>query len=135
MATRYTEFHPRWYRPHVSVYWWLGQRQYLKFILRELSSVFVAYFVVVTLFQLSALKDGPEAYEEFQHTMQSPLMIGVSVIAFLFVLFHTITWFNLAPSAMPVRLGGKRVPDVLVAAPSYVMWILISAFVSWLILH
>jgi len=51
------------------------------------------------------------------------------------VLFHTITWFNLAPSAMPVRLGGKRVPAFLVAAPSYVMWILISAFVSWLVLR
>ena len=135
MATRYTEFHPRWYRPQVSVYWWLGQRQYLKFILRELSSVFVAYFVVMTLFQLSALKDGPDAYAEFQRIMQSPLIVAVSAIAFVFVLFHTITWFNLAPSAMPVRLGGKRIPASLVAAPSYVMWIVISAIVSWLVLR
>jgi len=36
---------------------------------------------------------------------------------------------------MPVRLRGKRVPDVLVAAPSYVAWIFVSAFVSWLILQ
>ena len=135
MATRYTEFHPRWYRPHVSVYWWLGQRQYLKFILRELSSVFVAYFVVMTLFQLSALKDGPDAYADFQRIMQSPVIIALSAIAFLFVLFHTITWFNLAPSAMPVRLGGKRVPAGLLAAPSYVMWIVISAIVCWLVLR
>ena len=135
MATRYTEFHPRWYRPHVSVYWWLGQRQYLKFILRELSSVFVAYVVVMTLLQLSALKDGPDAYAEFQRTMQSPLIVAVSAIAFVFVLFHTITWFNLAPSAMPVRLGGKRLPAALVAAPSYVMWIVISAIVSWVVLR
>src|SRR5207302_2908108 len=48
----YQEFHPRWYRPRVSVYWWLGQWQYLKFILREISSVFVAVFVVITLLQL-----------------------------------------------------------------------------------
>jgi fumarate reductase subunit C len=135
MATRYTEFHPRWHRPHVSVYWWLGQRQYSKFILRELSSVFVAYFVVMTLIQLSALKDGPDAYADFQRIMQSPAIIAISAIAFLFVLFHTITWFNLAPSAMPVRLGGKRVPAVLVAAPSYVMWIVISAIVCWLVLR
>jgi len=49
--------------------------------------------------------------------------------------FHAITWFNLAPSAMPVRLGGRRVPDAMVAAPSYVAWIVISAFVSWLVLQ
>ena len=132
-VARYTEFHPRWYRPNVSVYWWMGQRQYLKFILRELSSVFVAIFVVETLFMLSALKSGPQAYADFQNTMASSLMIALNVICFLFVLFHTITWFNLAPSAMPVRLGGKRVSAFLVAAPSYVAWIVISAGVYWLV--
>jgi fumarate reductase subunit C len=132
-GTRYTEFHPRWYRRRVSVYWWLGQRQYLKFILRELSSVFVALFVVETLFQLAALKSGPQAYLDFQSFLESPFVIALNMIAFLFVLFHAITWFNLAPSAMPVRLRGKRVPGPLVAAPSYVMWVAISVFVGWMI--
>jgi succinate dehydrogenase subunit C len=134
-AIQYTEFHPRWYRPRVSVYWWLGQRQYLKFILRELSSVFVAIFVIMTLCQLRALKAGPEAYSRFQESLQSPWVIALNAVLFLFVVFHAITWFNLAPSAMPVRLGGKRVPDFLVAAPSYFMWIVISAFVAWLVLQ
>ena len=133
-TVEYTEFHPRWYRPHVSVYWWLKQRQYLTFILRELSSVFVAMFVVMTLFQLRALKNGPEAYALFQQRLQSPLVIAFSVIALCFVVFHSITWFNLAPSAMPVRLGGRRVPAFLVAAPSYVAWVVISAFVAWMVL-
>jgi succinate dehydrogenase subunit C len=133
-ATDYTEFHPRWYRPHVSVYWWLKQRQYLTFILRELSSVFVALFVVMTLFQLRALKNGPEAYAHFQERLQSPAAIVFNIVALFFVVFHSITWFNLAPSAMPVRLGGKRVPAFLVAAPSYLAWIVISAFVAWMVL-
>jgi fumarate reductase subunit C len=132
-AARYTEFHPRWYRPQVSVYWWIGERHYLKFILRELSSVFVAIFVVETLFLLAALKGGPQAYADFQATMASPWMIALNIVCFLFVLFHTITWFNLTPSAMPVRLGGKRVPGFLVAAPSYVAWIVISAAVYWFV--
>ena len=38
----YTEFHPRWYRPKITTYWWLGRWPYVKFILRELSSVAVA---------------------------------------------------------------------------------------------
>jgi fumarate reductase subunit C len=133
-APNYTPFHPRWYRPRVSVYWWLGEWHYLKFILRELSSVFVAVVVIETLVLIRALRDGPEAYAHFLRCMQNPLILVLNVISFLFVVFHTITWFNLAPSAMPVRLGGKRVPDVLVAAPSYVAWIVISAFVSWVVL-
>src|SRR5262245_45899418 len=42
----YTEFPPSWYRPRISTYWWLKRRAYLTFILRELSSVCVAWFVV-----------------------------------------------------------------------------------------
>jgi fumarate reductase subunit C len=52
-----------------------------------------------------------------------------------FVVFHSITWFNLTPSAMPVRLGGKRLPAFLVAAPSYVAWAVVSAIVAWLVLR
>jgi len=50
-------------------------------------------------------------------------------------MFHAITWFNLAPRAMPVRMGGKRVPEFLVAAPNYVLWIAVSVFVGWLLLR
>ena len=131
----YADFHPRWYRPRTSVYWWLGQWRYLKFILRELSSVFVATFVVVTLFQLRALRHGPEAYARFQHWLQTPPAIALSIISFVFVLLHTITWFNLAPRAMPVRVRGKRLPEFLVAAPNYVVWLGVSGAVAWALLR
>lgn len=132
---QYTEFHPRWYRPKVSVYWWLGERHYLKFILRELSSVFVAWFVIETLMLINALHSGPDAYAQFLQTMQNPLLIILNVISLFFVVFHTITWFNLAPSATPVRVGGKRLPDAMIAGPAYVASIVISAFICWLVLR
>jgi len=69
------------------------------------------------------------------HCMRSPLIVLLNVISLFFVVFHSITWFNLAPSAMPVRMGGKRVPDVLVAAPSYGAWVVISVFVTWVVLQ
>ena len=134
-SPNYTLFHPKWYRPRVSVYWWLGEWHYLKFILRELSSVFVAVSVIETLLLVRALRNGPDAYAYFLQALQNPVVVFLNVISFFFVVFHAITWFNLAPSAMPVRLGGRRVPEVMVAAPSYVAWIAISAFVSWLVLR
>jgi fumarate reductase subunit C len=129
------EFHPRWYRKRLSTWWWLGEWHYLTFILRELSSLSVAWFVVLTLFQLRALSHGLAAYLRFTDRLESPVMITLNAIAFCFVMFHTITWFNLAPRAMPVRMGGKRVPEFLVAAPNYVLWIAVSAFVAWLLLR
>ena len=130
-----TEFHPRWYRVRVSTWWWLREWHYLKFILRELSSLSVAWFIGLTLFELRALLHGPETYARFTAHMQSPVMIALNAIAFCFVMFHAITWFNLAPRAMPVRMKGKRVPEFLVAAPSYVLWVMVSAFVGWLLVR
>jgi fumarate reductase subunit C len=134
-APAYRQYRPRWYRPRVSVFWWLGQWHYLKFILRELSSVFVAAFVIVTLFQLRALRQGPEAYGRFEHWLQTPAAIVLNVVSLSFVIFHTITWFNLTPHAMPVRIKGKRVPAFLIAAPNYVAWVLVSGAVAWLVLR
>ena len=45
----YTAYHPRWLRQPVSTYWWLQKPAYFLFILRELSSVFVGWFVVFLL--------------------------------------------------------------------------------------
>lgn len=131
----YTEYHPRWYRPRVSVYWWLGQWQYLKFILRELSSVFVAFAVIMTILQVRALRSGPEAYARFQHQLKSPAVILLSLISLFFVVFHAITWFNLTPRAMAVRVRGKKIPEWLVAAPNYAVWIVVSAAVAFLVLR
>ena len=131
----YTKYHPRWYRKPVSTYWWSHKWAYLIFILRELSSIFVAYFVTIILWQLCTLVRGPEAYAQFQDWLKSPFFIALNVISFFFVIFHTITWFNLTPKAMVVRIGGKRVPNLLVAGPNYVAWLAISAIVAWFILR
>lgn len=130
----YTEFHPRWYRPKVSTYWWLGKWAYVKFILRELSSVAVAWTVAMILLQVRALIRGPEAYLRFEHRMSYPWMIALNVIAFAFLLLHSVTWFNLAPKAMAVRVGGKRVPAVLISGPQYLAWIVVSAIVFAIII-
>jgi fumarate reductase subunit C len=134
MAT-YTSYPPKGYRVRMSTYWWLGRWPYLKFILREISSVFVAWFVIETLLQINALIDGPEAWVEMQDFFMNPIVIAVNVISLFFVCFHAITWFNLAPKAMAVRLGGKRVPGILIAGPQYVAWAVVSAAVAWLLLR
>ena len=126
---------PRWYRKRVSTYWWLWQPSYLKFIVRELSSVPVAYVVVLILLQLRALGQGPEAYAAFQEWLRTPLAITLNGISFCFVLFHTITWFNLAPRAMVVRIQGQRLPDFFIAGANYIAWLVVSVVVAWFVLR
>jgi fumarate reductase subunit C len=130
-----TEYLPKTFRARVSTYWWLGRWSYLKFILRELSSVFIAWFVILTLLQISALKRGPADYVEFQEWLRSPILVALNALSLFFVIFHAVTWFNLAPKAMAIRVGGSRVPDLLIAAPNYVAWLAISASIAWLLLR
>lgn len=131
----YTLYHPRWYRPRVSTYWWLGRWPYLKFILRELSSIFVAWTVALMLFAIAAVVRGPGAWADFLETLRNPALVAINVIALGFVLFHTVTWFNLAPHALAVRLGGRRVPNLLISGPHYVLWLALSAAVLWFLLR
>jgi fumarate reductase subunit C len=131
----YTLHHPRWYRRRVSVWWWLQSRSYTGFVLRELTSVFVALFALVLLWQIRALGHGPEAYTRFLGRLRSPLLVAFHAVALLFVLFHSFTWFNLAPKAMVVRLKGKRVPDLVVAGANYAAWVVLSAAVAAFLLR
>ncbi len=131
----YTPYHPRWYRRPVSVWWWLESRSYTGFVLRELTSVFVALFALVLLWQIRALEQGPDAYDRALARLRSPLFVTFDALALAFVLFHSITWFNLAPKAMVVRLKGKRVPDLVVAGANYAAWIVLSAAVAAILLR
>jgi fumarate reductase subunit C len=134
-AAGYTPHHPRWLRPRVSTYWWLGRRSYLAFILRELSSVFIAWFVVYFLLLVRAVARGAPAYQEFLSWSANPIVLLLNFVTFLFVVFHAITWFNLAPQAMVVRMGTTRVPGVIIAASNYLAWAAASALLAWLLLR
>ena len=130
----YTEYHPRWYRPRMSTWWWLRSGHYLAFILRELSSVFVAWSVVYLLLLVRAVSQGEASYQQLVSWSRSPGILVVNVVSLIFVVYHAVTWFNLAPRAMVVRLRGQRVPGSWIAAANYAAWALASALVAWIIL-
>ena len=134
-APPYTLNHPRWYRKRVSTYWWLQRWEYLRFVLREISSVFIAIFVIETLFQIYALSRGPESYSVFLSALKNPFIFALNIISFLFVVFHSITWFNLSARAMSIRVGGKKVPGFMISGPNFVAWFVISAAIAWFLLR
>jgi succinate dehydrogenase subunit C len=133
--TPYTLNHPRWYRKRVSTYWWLQRWEYLRFVLREVSSVFIAIFVVELLFQIYALSRGPESYAVFLGFLKNPFVLALNVLSLFFVIFHSITWFNLSARAMSIRVGGKKVPGFMISGPNFVAWFVISGIIAWLLLR
>jgi fumarate reductase subunit C len=131
------------YRPRVSLLWWVHKPAYLLFVLRELSSVFVAWFVAVTVAFAWSVGRGEEQYERFLEFAGNPLVVVINVVALAFLLFHTITWFNLTPQAMPLRVpkavprgfGGRPIPPLVVVAAQWAGFVVVSAFVIWLVVR
>jgi fumarate reductase subunit C len=131
----YTAHHPRWYRRKMPVLWWLEKAPYTKFFVREMTSVFVAFFAILYLYEIQAIADGPDAYALFMERLRSPLFVTLNLIALALVLYHTITWFNATPAAMAVRVGGKKVPDAVIIGSQYVAWVAVSGLVAWILLR
>ena len=104
------------YQRPLPLFWWLERRSYLLFVLRELSSVFVAWFVVYLLLLVNAVSDGAASYQEFLDRSGHWWVVAINVIAMLFVLLHAVTWFGLAPQgdggqgarAPPAAAAGRR---------------------------
>lgn len=124
----------RYYRRPMPVLWWTKRRSYTIFMLRELSSLFVGLFVVELLLLVRAVASGASAYEDLLDTMANPAVIVVNLVALAFLLLHTITFANLTPRAMVVRVRGRRVPSRAILAGVYLGWVVVTAFLAWLVL-
>ena len=121
-----------WRRP-ISTWWWLRKRTYFVFVMRELSSLFVAWFVLFLLLLVRAVGRGEAAYEDFLDWAASPVVVVINVVAFAFIVLHTVTWFSLTPQAMALQVRGKPVPAWLVIGAQYAGLAVVSAFVWWLV--
>ena len=131
----YTRHHPRWYRRRVSVWWWLESWRSAKFVLRELTSFGVAFFALITLWQVSALAGGLNSWTFLQYWLSSPISIFLHVVALIFIVYHAVTWFHLAPRAMVVRLRGNRLPDSAIILGNYLAWFVASGILAWFLLR
>ncbi len=123
----------RLYRRPVSTWWWTRKRSYFVFVMRELSSIFIAWFVAYLVLFVYAVGRGEAAYQRFLDWASAPWVTALNVVALVFVLLHTVTWFNLTPQAMAVRVAGRTVPSFHIIAGQYTGLVVVSLFVLWLV--
>lgn len=120
-------------RPISTTTWYMRNGRYKVYMLREMTSLLVVFYSLLTICALSAVADSPERWSAFLASQQSTAMIifhGLALLYFLF--FQTFPWFKLAPKAMPVQMGEKKLPDSYIVIGHYVAWVALSAFIFWL---
>ena len=98
--------------------------------LREVSSVFIAaYVVLLVLLLLKAGSPDPAEYRAFLDFFWNPGMVVFHVVAAAAALWHTFTWFNLTPKAMDVRIRGWKPPTILIVVAQLGAFAVISGLV------
>jgi succinate dehydrogenase subunit C len=122
------------YHRKIPATWWLTNRSYFLFMLRELSSVFIAVFLVVYLCQIYQASQGPEAYSAFAQKLSSPGWIFFHLVVLLFALYHSITWFQSSAVVLSLRIGERVIPRSMVTVLHVVAWAIVSIIVLTLFL-
>ena len=120
-------------RPVSTTTWYMRNSRYKVYVMRELSSFLVMFYSFLTIFAFSALAASPERWDAFLASQQTTVMIVFHGLALLYFLFYqTFPWFKLAPKAMPIHVGEKKLPDSYIIIGHYVAWVIISVFIFWL---
>ena len=105
--------------------WWLHNIHLKLFMIRELTSLFVAGYAVFLLVLIAKVND-PAAFSD---TLLCPGALIFQIIALPFVLFHSVTWFNLTPKAIVLFRGEDRVSPVWIAGAHYALWAVLSVLI------
>jgi fumarate reductase subunit C len=109
-------------QPGLPPAWWRVNRRYTLYMLRELSSVFVAVWSVRLLIQLSRLRRGRAAYDAAVAAQRRPPAMAFHAITFLFAMLHSATFLIAAGKGPTVRLGGRRLPEQAIAGGAFAGW-------------
>jgi fumarate reductase subunit C len=120
-------------RPVSTSLWWLAQPRYIRYMAREVSCVFIGAYTAVIVVGLVRLSQGAAAWGAFLESLQGPANVAFHLLALAFALYHTTTWFNVTPQAMPVQIGEARLPGGVIIGAHYAGWALVSALVFYLV--
>ena len=118
------------YQPSMPATWWLKKGSYFLFMMREFSSIFIAAFVLLFMYELFLLSKGAPTYGQFRESLRQPGYVTFFAIAFLFAIYHTITWFGAASKIQVVRLGSWKMPPAMVTGGAIVGWLAVSVAIA-----
>jgi fumarate reductase subunit C len=101
-------------------------------MMREITCLFIGIYVLLLIVGLFQLSRGQAAYEAYLAAAEGPAGLVFAVLAIMFAIYHTYTWFQVTPKAMPLMVGSKRVPGALIIAAHWFGFVVVSVAL-WLL--
>ena len=122
------------YQPRQSRWWWTKNPFFLRYMIREGTSVFVLIYSLLLIFGLYQLKQGEAGWQQWLSLINHPAVIVFNLVAMAASLYHAATWFKLAPKIMVVRLGDWKLPEPAMVIGQWIGLLLTSAILLTLAL-
>jgi fumarate reductase subunit C len=112
--------------------WIFRHPRYVRYMAREFSCLFIGGWTLLMVWGLKALSEGPAAWAAFLELLGSPASILFHLLTLAFAAYHSVTWFNLTPKAMPLQLGEEFTPDWVISGAHFAAWAVVSAGLLYL---
>jgi len=117
--------------------WWRRNPYFVRYMIREGSSVFLAIYTVILLVGLYRLTQGQAAWAGWLAAMTRPISLLFHWVALITVGYHAYTWWKVAPKTAPdLRFGGRPLPEMIITvgglAATLGASVLIYVIVRWL---
>ncbi len=112
--------------------WWLEQPRYVRYMMREISALFIGIYALILVVGLVQLSRGQAAYEKFLASAEGATGLVFAALAMFFAIYHTYSWFQVTPKAMPLTYDGKPVPGAIIIAAHWFGFVIVSAAL-WLL--
>jgi fumarate reductase subunit C len=117
--------------------WWRKNPFFVRYMIRESSSVFLAIYALILLVGLLRLSQGEAAYDAWRSALIHPLSILFHWFALLIVTYHAYTWWKVAPKTAPnIRIAGREIPEMLITGGGILATlgasILVYVIVRWM---
>lgn len=106
--------------------WWVKNPYYRFYMLREATSIPVFLYSLALLAGVFNLTSGRTEFIAWVNWMTTPYMLVFQVIALAAALLHAVTWFQLTPKILVIRLGDKALPGSYVSAAHYAAFVILS---------
>ena len=109
--------------------WWLKKDAYTRFMIRDFTSVFIAGYCIFLLFVMHRASQSPLAFAAFYESWVAPWSRSLHLIALVFAVYHSVTFFNLTPQVIVQFRGEEKVPGVMIAGAHYALWAVVSLII------
>lgn len=114
------------YQPPFSAGWWTRNPRYVLYMLRELTAVPVAAWMVWFLVEIARARGGAAGYRP----NGGPVFVVFSLVCLVFALWHSVTFLRLSGLIVRIPMGERTVPARGIVAGSFALMLVATVVIG-----